>query len=58
MGQYWFLEKPLASKNRILDFARFQNYKYISNPETPFWDFWWLLAGRWSGAILACTLNE
>lgn len=33
-------EKPLASKNRILDFAQFQNYKYILNPKTPFSGFW------------------
>ena len=32
-------EEPLASKNRILDFAEFQNYKYILNPKIPFSDF-------------------
>jgi hypothetical protein len=39
MGSLPVLEKPLASKNRILDFAQFQNYKYISYPKTPFSEF-------------------
>jgi len=32
---YTGLEKPLASKNRILDFAQFQNYKYILISKAP-----------------------
>jgi hypothetical protein len=57
MGLYWF-EKPLASKNRILDFAQFQNYKYILIPKT-----WFSEICSWGlkellGAILARTLNE
>jgi hypothetical protein len=30
------LEKPLAGKNRMSDFAQFQNYKYISNQKLRF----------------------
>jgi len=37
MGLYR-LEKPLASNNRILDFAQFQNYKYILIPKTLFFE--------------------
>jgi hypothetical protein len=39
MGQIPVLKKPLASKNRILDFAQFQNYKYILILETRFSGF-------------------
>jgi hypothetical protein len=39
MGLQLVSEKPLAGKNRILDFAQFQNYKYISFPKTLFSGF-------------------
>lgn len=55
---YTGFEKPLASKNRILDFAQFQNYKYILNPKTPFSEIWRGDRSKLSGAILARTLDE
>ena len=55
MGQYWFLEKPLASKNRILYFARFQNYKYILIPKTYMKCFMCQTANAWLQQNVLCA---
>jgi hypothetical protein len=51
------LEKPLASKNRILDSAQFQNYKYIFIRKTSELRF---LTARWilNGAVLTGALDK
>jgi len=54
---YTGLEKPLASKNRILDFAQFQNYKYISNPKTRFSEICRCHRRKLFGAVLAGALD-
>ena len=59
MGQIPVLKKPLASKNRILDFAPISKLQIYFNPENSVFGISETeKRGELKGTILACTLDQ